>query len=378
MANSRWISFPRSEGQSSRQAHADLPANSYERELGKEGFFGPATHMYHRHPPTGWSHVAGACMPRAFDTKMLDAEGASPWNAVALVGNVRTRVRFWHCTQSMDHLVRNADGDELLFVHQGSGDLYCDFGHLAFRDGDYILLPRGTMWRLVISEATSLLLIEASNSSYKLPEKGIIGDHAIFDPAILDVPAMDEAFRDQQSDEEWRVSVKRRGELGTITYPFNPLDAVGWHGTLAPVRLNWRDIRPIMSHRYHVPPSAHTTFVADRFVVCTFVPRPMESDPGALKVPFFHNNDDYDEVIFYHRGEFFSRDNIHPGMMTVHPAGITHGPHPKALAIGEKAARDQTDEVAVMIDTRDAVEVAAPLAFAEWKGYVDSWKSDGG
>ncbi len=378
MANSRWISLPRSEGQSSRQAHADLPANSYERELGKEGFFGPATHMYHRHPPTGWSHVAGACLPRAFDTKKLDAEGTSPWNAVALVGNVRTRVRFWHCTQSMDHLARNADGDELLFVHQGSGDLYCDYGHLAFRDGDYIVLPRGTMWRLEISEATSLLLIEASNSSYKLPEKGILGDHAIFDPAILDVPAMDKAFRDQQSDEEWRVSVKRRGELGTITYPFNPLDAVGWHGTLAPVRLNWRDIRPIMSHRYHVPPSVHTTFVAERFVVCTFVPRPIESDPGALKVPFFHNNDDYDEVIFYHRGEFFSRDNIHPGMMTVHPAGITHGPHPKALATGEKAARAETDEVAVMIDTRDALEVAAPLAFAEWKGYVDSWKSDGG
>jgi homogentisate 1,2-dioxygenase len=92
------------------------------------------------------------------------------------------------------------------------------------------------------------------------------------------------------------VRVKRRNALSTITYPYNPLDAVGWHGDLAPVRLNWRDIRPISSHRFHVPPSAHTTFVADRFVVCTFCPRPIESDPGALKVPFFHNNDDYDEV----------------------------------------------------------------------------------
>ncbi len=378
MANSRWIFFPRSEGQSSRQAHADIPADSYERELGKEGFFGPATQMIHRHPPTGWSQVAGPCRPRAFDTGKLDAEGASPWNAVPLVGNIHTRVRFWHCTQTMDHLARNADGDELLFVHHGSGDLYCDYGHLAFRDGDYILLPRGTMWRLDVSEATSLLLIEATNSSYRLPDKGIVGDHAIFDPAVLDVPSMDEAFRDQQSDDEWRVSIKRRGELSTITYPFNPLDAIGWHGTLAPVRLNWRDIRPIMSHRYHVPPSAHTTLVADRFVICTFVPRPIETDPGALKVPFFHNNDDYDEVIFYHRGEFFSRDNIHPGMMTVHPAGITHGPHPKALATGQKSARSETDEVAVMIDTRDALEIAAPLAFAEWTGYVDSWKSNGG
>jgi len=375
MSKSRWIAFPRSEGQTSRQAHADLPAGTYERELGKEGFFGPSAHMYHRHPPTGWSHVAGPCQPRAFDTGKLDAEGASPWNAVALVGNAHMRVRFWHCTQSMDHLARNADGDELLFVHQGNGDLFCDYGHLAYGEGDYILLPRGTMWRLDSEAATSLLLIESSNSSFRLPDKGIAGEHAIFDPAVLDTPVMDEAFRDQQTDDEWRVSVKRRAELSTITYPYNPLDAVGWHGTLAPVRLNWRDIRPIMSHRYHIPPSVHTTFVGGRFVVCTFVPRPIESDPGALKVPFFHNNDDYDEVIFYHRGQFFSRDNIHPGMMTVHPAGITHGPHPKALAAGEKATRGETDEVAVMIDSRDALEIAAPLAFTEWKGYVDSWKS---
>ena len=334
--------------------------------------------MYHRHPPTGWSHVSGACMPRAFDTNKLDAEGGSPWNAVALVSNTHMRARFWHCTKSMDHLARNADGDELLFVHAGNGDLFCDYGHLGYRDGDYVLLPRGTMWRLEVEEPTSLLLIESSNSSFKLPEKGIVGEHAIFDPAVLQTPVIDDAFHAQQSDHEWRVSVKRRAELSTITYPFNPLDAVGWHGTLAPVLLNWRDIRPIMSHRYHIPPSVHTTFVGGRFVVCTFVPRPIESDPGALKVPFFHNNDDYDEVIFYHRGEFFSRDNIHPGMMTVHPAGITHGPHPKALAAGEKAARSETDEVAVMIDARDALEIAAPLAFTEWKGYVDSWKSDGG
>ncbi|MEE8512849.1 MAG: hypothetical protein V3S36_09410, partial [Acidiferrobacterales bacterium] len=145
-------------------------------------------------------------------------------------------------------------------------------------------------------------------------------------------------------------------------------------GTLVPVRLNWRDIRPLMSHRYHVPPSAHTTFVAGRFVVCTFCPRPLESDPGALKVPFFHNNNDYDEVLFYHRGEFFSRDNIHPGMLTLHPSGITHGPHPKALAAGKKAVRKETDEVAVMIDTRDALYVDQRLSEVEWTGYVDSWK----
>ena len=165
----------------------------------------------------------------------------------------------------------------------------------------------------------------------------------------------------QQGEGEWKVAVKRRNQISTIIYPFNPLDAQGWKGTLAPVKLNWRDIRPITSHRYHLPPSVHTTFVAERFVVCTFVPRPIESDPGALKVPFFHNNDDYDEVIFYHAGNFFSRDNIKPGMITFHPAGFTHGPHPKAFAAGAKSERKETDEVAVMIDARDALD-ATPEA----------------
>jgi homogentisate 1,2-dioxygenase len=140
--------------------------------------------------------------------------------------------------------------------------------------------------------------------------------------------------------------------------------------------MNWRDIRPLMSHRYHVPPSAHTTFLSDRFVVCTFCPRPLESDPGALRVPFFHNNDDYDEVIFYHRGQFFSRDNIHPGMMTLHPSGITHGPHPKAFSAGQTHSRSETDEVAVMVDVRDALEVADLPEDVEWGGYVDSWRTE--
>jgi homogentisate 1,2-dioxygenase len=169
--------------------------------------------------------------------------------------------------------------------------------------------------------------------------------------------------------------VKRRGAFSTITYPFNPLDAIGWKGNLAPVKLNWRDIRPVMSHRYHIPPSVHSTFVSDRFVVCTFVPRPIESDPGALKVPFFHSNDDYDEVIFYHQGEFFSRDNIHPGMVTWHPNGFTHGPHPKAFAAGAKAAKTMTDEVAVMIDSRDPLDFNAPPA-TEFAAYAESWHAE--
>ena len=203
----------------------------------------------------------------------------------------------------------------------------------------------------------------------------MVGAHAIFDPAMLDVPQIDEAFLAQQDEERWQVRVKRRGVISTATYPFNPLDAVGWKGDLAAVRLNVRDIRPLMSHRYHLPPSAHTTFVGNRFVVCTFAPRPFESDPDALKVPFFHNNDDYDEVLFYHAGDFFSRDNIHPGMLTFHPCGFTHGPHPKALAGMFTPKKAATDEYAVMIDTRDPLEVGDLPADVEWDGYVRSWQA---
>lgn len=369
----KWISVSKVEGTASRQAHADLPPGTYERELGKEGFFGPASHMYHPHPPTSWSGFEGPLRPRAFDTTKIEGHGGSPWDAKRLMSNAHVKMRSWRCSSGMDHLVRNADGDELLFVHSGAGHLFCDYGHLAIEAGDYIMLPRSTMWRIEPRGAMDLLLIEATNASYMLPDKGLVGPHAIFDPAMLDSPKIDSTFK-HQAQGEWRVVVKRRDRLSTITYPFNPLDAVGWHGDLFPVRINVRDIRPLMSHRYHLPPSAHTTFVANRFVVCTFVPRPFETDPGAIKIPFFHNNDDYDEVIFYHAGDFFSRDNIHPGMITLHPCGFTHGPHPKALTRMLEQTKPGTDEYAVMIDTRDALDVEADAEEVEWKGYVDSWK----
>jgi homogentisate 1,2-dioxygenase len=372
MSSKNWIEFPRSEGEVSRQAHADLPAGTYEREIGRDGFFGPAAHIYHRHMPTGWSAFEGPLKPRAFDAAKAAGEG-KPFDAPALLSNSSVKFRLWHAHRPMPALARNADGDDLLFIHDGDGDLFCDFGHLAYRDGDYLLLPRGTMWRIEPKSPTTMLMIEATNGSYKLPDRGILGPHAFFDPAALDTPKLDDAFRAQQGEKEWRVEVKRRGAISTVTYPFNPLDAVGWKGNLAPVKLNWRDIRPVMSHRYHVPPSVHSTFVADRFVVCTFVPRPIESDPGALKVPFFHSNDDFDEVIFYHRGEFFSRDNIKPGMVTFHPNGFTHGPHPKAFAAGAKAAKTMTDEVAVMIDARDPLEMGAAAEKTEDAGYAMSW-----
>lgn len=375
MSKRTWIPVRGAQGRHSLQAHADLPEGTFEREVSKEGFFGPASFLYHPRPPTGWSNFEGPLRPRAFDLARLEPSQPSPWTAPVVLHNAACEVRFWRLAQPMPALARNGDGDMLLFVHQGEAALFCDYGRLALRAGDYLYLPRGTMWRLKPQTPLAILAIEASNSHFTLPERGLLGPHAFFDPALLEAPGMDAAFRAHQAEDgETRVEIKKRKQVSILTYPYNPLDAVGWHGDLAPVRLNVSDLRPLVSHRYHLPPSIHTTFLAERFVVCTFCPRPFETDPGAIKVPFFHNNDDYDEVLFYHAGDFFSRDNIHAGMLTFHPSGFTHGPHPKALRKMLTQDKPATDEYAVMIDTRDPLEVGEAAASVENPAYVESWK----
>ncbi|MBL4772963.1 MAG: homogentisate 1,2-dioxygenase [Alcanivoracaceae bacterium] len=369
-----WIQTLRKEGKVARQAHYDLPENTYEREVGKEGFFGPVTHFYHKNPPTNWSEFEGDLQPRAFDTNDFTEIHNCPLKAPVLLHNASIKVRMFKANANMDHLVSNADGDDLLFFHKGSADLYCDYGHISLREGDYFTLPRCTRWRIDTSEHCEILMIESTNGHYQFPDKGLLGSNAIVDAAVLGVPAINDAFKAQQNDdEEWTVLIKHKNRISKQVFPFNPLDAIGWRGDLMPVQLNWRDISPIMSHRYHVPPSAHTTFMGNRFLICTFVPRLFETAEKALKIPFFHNNDDYDEVLFYHMGNFFSRDNIHPGMITHHPQGFTHGPHPGALKKAFKQDNAMTEEVAVMIDTRDPLQVSTEFEQVEWTDYVHSW-----
>ena len=370
-----WISIPVREGKHSRQAHCDLPEGTFERELGREGFFGPVSQMHHRHPPTGWSSFDGPLQPHAFELNNMDNQAQSPWQLKPFLYNNDTHLRLWVLASSMSHLVRNSDSDELLFIHKGTGHLFCDYGHLEITEGDYIVIPRGTAWRLDTNTGMTLLMIENRDGCYCFPDKGVAGYNAIYDPATLDYPRIDKQFLDQQDENTWEIHVKRLDQITRLTYPFNPLDAVGWHGTNTVIRLNWRDIRPIVSHSYHMPPSVHTTFVGKGFVVCTFCPRPIESDPGALKVPFYHNNDDYDEVLFYHQGNFFSRDHIEAGMVTFHPCGFPHGPHPKALKKSQQNPATFTDEVAVMIDTRNPLHISDEARSVAITEYPNSWKT---
>lgn len=370
----QWI-----KGRTSRQAHARLPDGTVEEEHGRSGFYGPASHLYRLHAPTEWTAVEGPAAHRAYDTARLTGSGER-WPLV-LLGNDDVSIGFQHLDvrdggAGHAEFLRDADGDQLYFVHGGTGRLRTEYGPLEYRRGDYLLVPRGTTYRFEPTAQTALLSVQALDSAFSLPDRGMLGRHALFDPAVIEVPepeAVDEAG-------DFTVVVKRGGEDTRISYPFHPCDVIGWKGDLAPMRLNVGDIRPVVSPRYHLPPSAHTTFVSDSFVVCTFAPRPMESDPDAIRLPFFHRNVDYDEVIFYHRGEFMSRAGITEGMLTFHPSGLHHGPQPAARERDAAEAGSGprfADEVAVMIDARHPLEPSRGAREAEVAGYVESWSSGG-
>lgn len=359
-----------SKGTVARQAHVGLPEGTYEEEHGRETFFGRASHLYRRHPPTAWVRIEGPLRPRALDLNQLKTEDltdpGAPWTLVA--GNDDVRLYISRRSEPAGWFLRDADGDLCYFVHAGEGTVETDYGPLAYGPGDYLIIPKGTTHRVVpAGEAESFLLVIEGTGGYRLPDRGLLGRHALFDPGILAVPEPE--AHDEQGPFE--VRIKRDGVFTTLTYAWHPLDVVGWQGDLCPVRLNILDHRPVISPRYHLPPSAHTTFANDGFGICSFVPRPLEEDPDVLRVPFYHANIDADEMLFYHSGTFFSRAGIGAGFMTLHPQGIHHGPQPAAIAAS--ATRTRTVEVAVMVEARRPLRVTPEAETVALREYETSW-----
>lgn len=199
----------------------------------------------------------------------------------------------------------------------------------------------------------------------------MLGQHALIDPAMINVPSPS-PLDHKSIQKNYELRIRRCNKITKVSYPFHPINVVGWKGTLSVWQFNVKDIRPISCDRYHLPPSAHCTFIATGFVICTFLPRPLENgDPNAMKVPFYHSNIDYDEVLFYHSGQFFSRAGIQEGIITFHPQGIHHGPQGDAIKRTQELT--QTNEVAVMIDTRKPLQVTTASEALEWKEYWRSW-----
>ena len=362
--------YPLQKGRIAKQAHVGLPTGTYEEEHGRKGFYGKSAHLYHAHPPTGWVRFEGSLRPHCFDLNLIepgdlnDPEGAP----AAFLGNEDVVLSVSRRSEPMPFYFRNSDGDELYFVHRGEGTIETDFGPMQFTRGDYINIPRSVTYRVVPGTTDNFFLIIQSKAEFEQPDKGLVGQHALYDPAVIVTP---EPQANLDDNREWEVRIKTGDQYSKVFYPWNPLDVVGWKGDLTVWKINMRDIRPIMSPRAHLPPSAHTTFVTQGAVVCSFLPRPLEEDPEALRVPFFHRNTDYDEFLFYHDGDFFSKDNIKPGMATLHPRGIHHGPHPKALA--NQGKKTHTDESAVMLDGLNPIHILPAGDRVEWKDYWASW-----
>lgn len=360
-------------GKAPNQAHVGIPEGLHEEEHGRRGFAGPASHLYRLHPPTGWVRIDGPLRPRAFTCAALPTsdERSPDGRPAEILRSPDASVFVSRRTEPMPYFVRNADGDEVHFVHSGEGRFETDYGVLSYDPGDYVLIPKGTTYRVVTVNGPGLFLIVETPEAVSVPDRGLLGRHALYDLGVVTAPDLGPFSEAEGKRGEWEVRIKRQGEFTTVVYPFFPLDVAGWKGDLWAAKLNVRDFRPVTSPRYHLPPTVHATFQAGGALISTFAPRPLESDPEALRVPFYHRNMDYDEVLFYHRGNFFSRAGITPGALTLHPQGIHHGPQPKAV----QASKDKTytDEVAVMIESRRPFTVLQVLEAVELKDYALSW-----
>lgn len=357
----------KSSGEFTKQAHVKIPQGKFEEEHGRKGFFGRVSHLYHQHPCTGWNKIDGNLKPRNLPS-LFDHEAVKD-NFQELLKNNDVIVSIGTLFHDFKYFYRNADFDEMYFLHDGELRAETSYGHLNLIKGDYLIIPRGTTYKFYITKPSKILRVE-STSEFEQPTRGILGPNALYDQTAIGTP--EAAVGSEQDKQEYIIAIKRLGELTKVTYPFNPLDVTGWKGSLYPWKLSIYDYCPINSHKYHIPPSGHTTFVCKNFVVCSFVARPLEhTSEGVLKVPFYHSNIDYDEVLFYHQGDFFSRDNIEAGAFTFHPQGINHGPHPKAFAKAD--SKEWTDEYAVMIDTRYPLLETTFFKENENKDYWKSW-----
>ena len=357
-----------------------------EEVVGTHGFSGTYSILYHRYAPTRATKVAEVepvpAPPKpATDTTLRhhllrtlgqltageDELAGRTW--LAWNDDVRLAVSAFAAEPS--RLVRNGGADELHFVHEGGGTLESVFGALAYRPGDYVVVPKGTIHRWVPSGATNHHLVIETPGAVRLPARyqseGQLLEHAPYWERDFRRPTEVLANDDPSPHDVW-VRVGDRTAVYTLDH--NPLDVVGWDGHLYPYAFSIHDFEPI-SGRQHQPPPVHQTFELDNAVVCSFVPRRLDDGPDVVTAPYNHANLDSDEVLYYVSGNFFSRRGIESGAVTLHPRGIPHGPAP---GVPEKSiGQTHTDELAVMIDTFRPLTLAATAEPLDDPAYPTSW-----
>lgn len=357
----------------------------YTEELfGAEGFSGASSLLYHHHEPTQVIKVSQGqeMAPQIWKEALLrhhhlvskdvkpkgDPISGRRW----LLVNDDVHIGVCIPKEPMEYLYRNGEHDELIFVHSGQGYLQTQFGRLEFHPFDYIVIPRGTTYQVVVEKGEPRFLVVDSTGPIGFPKRylsdmGQFMENAPFCERDFRLPTEPLFFLEA---DEWEIRIKKQGRLHHYRFPFHPFDVVGWDGYLYPYIFNMKDFEPITG-RVHQPPPVHQTFAAHNYVICSFVPRKFDYHPLSIPAPYNHSNVDSDEVLYYVEGDFMSRKGVHWASFTHHPGGIPHGPHPGTVekSIGKEA----TDEWAVMIDTFRPLYLTEEAKILDDATYPYSW-----
>ncbi len=359
-----------------------------EELVGNKGFTGPASLLYHLHPPTTVLRVERkreirweadpnpALRHRHFRTTRLPEGGSPTLDRTPLLFNGDVALLAARPDREDTHFYRNAQGDEVVYVSAGRGVLESQFGDLPYRQGDYLVVHRGILHRYRMNPEPHQLLVIESRGHVRTPSRyrndfGQMVEGAPFSERDIRRPA---ELRTVDEKGEFPILVKQYDGLTEVVLDHHPFDVVGWDGYYYPWAFNIHDFEPIVG-RIHQPPPVHQTFQGDGFVICSFCPRPFDFDPEAVPAPYNHSNVDSDEVLYYASAEFMSRKGIEFGSVTLHPDGIPHGPHPGRAEASIGAAR--TDELAVMMDSFRPLHVARAALGIEDDTYHRSWIEDG-
>ena len=335
----------------------------YEELFGTIGFDGMSTLMYHTQRPTQvkeilktYSVSPKAAVQNNMRSMMLNGFSVKPVSDFlesrkSILFNDTCQINLAAPTSSMnDYFYKNTDSDEVLFIHKGSGKLKTFLGNIDFNYGDYLVIPRGVIYQIDFNDENNRLFIVESKSPIYTPKRyrNWFGQHLESSPYCeRDMHPPSELLTHNEKG-DFLIKIKKKGAIHECLYASHPFSVVGWDGYNYPYKFSIHDFEPITG-RVHQPPPVHQTFETSSFVICSFVPRLYDYHPKAIPAPYNHSNIDSDEVIYYVDGDFMSRNNVDKGYISLHPAGIPHGPHPGSMekSIGKK----ETHELAVMVDT---------------------------
>jgi homogentisate 1,2-dioxygenase len=356
-----------------------------EEVFGTAGFAGNASLVYHLYPPTRVIRydepysvapeiaLEKSLKPQSFKGFDIKPEDDYLKSRKTLFVNNDLHIGLAAPKEfSKDYFYKNADADEMIFIHRGTGTLKTMYGKIPFEYGDYLIIPRGTVYQIDFDAEDNRLLIVESFSPINTPAKyrnnfGQLLEHSPFCERDYKLPRDLETI---DKEGEFKILMKKQGMMYTYYYANHPFDVVGWDGYNYPYAMSIHDFEPITG-RIHLPPPIHQQFEGNNFVICSFVPRMYDYHPDSIPAPYHHSNIDSDELLYYVDGDFMSRNNINKGQITLHPGGMPHGPHPGAAerSIGKKA----TEELAVMIDPFNPLMITKEAMQLSIDDYYKSW-----